>query len=583
MSAAKRQKMGGIPDFGNAAKWSFDDDEEDMGGGGGGNTTTQASSRGDAKSSLVTLQTMPTPITVAYKDAKFFVPTSIENGQTLMCMEPYKTRTEYTILFPFCYPTLTNRVQLGVSAFRDESSIAGMFSFCGYLYANGSDSMLAHVPGTLLECANPEIVFTQTNGYVRSMPVAEIASARVKETAPEPRLSQQTILANYHAFFGTTRFEKTLACIRRRRDFGTRTSPNIYSHERGRFVIAIGPDLDEDAGPERCTVASVDSKTTTKSIVTTLTLKYGNSTREVTFWQDGAVAFFGSKRVTVRDFARDMLLFIESSKSHGSKGEIYDTFALVGVTMQDATLYAEECHAVVRSVPLMEHLGDIAKRLVSDENVGDRNRRPPPRCEYALKEGSGRSVPLMACNSVSAMDEIVIPCPPIMKVLRRLANDAVGNKSWPVSYVPFIKSLTPELVKEIIEKIDTDLAAMSPTGKDNEADDVDTADYVGAMSGDEDDDGGGVDTAESSTPTLSPIRRLMESYKIAMQNASSDEKEFTVQRIGLVTTLLFEFPSASDFIWRSARMGIRRRPTETDTGDEDGGSVNGAHSDTDDD
>lgn len=79
----------------------------------------------------------------------------------------------------------------------------------------------------------------------------------------------------------------------------------------------------------------------------------------------------------MRDFKRDMLLFVESSTTQNDKDELYRSFELVGVTMADATIYPSETHAVVRSVPFLEHLSDITKRLVADETKGE-SRRPTP-------------------------------------------------------------------------------------------------------------------------------------------------------------------------------------------------------------
>ena len=58
------------------------------------------------------------------------------------------------------------------------------------------------------------------------------------------------------------------------------------------------------------------------------------------------------------------------------------------------------------------------------------------------------------------MDEILLPCVSLTKVLKRLTQGAVGN----ASYLPFVMALTPELVKDTIEKIDADMAALTTGG-----------------------------------------------------------------------------------------------------------------------
>jgi hypothetical protein len=562
---AKRQKIGGIPDFGKSVAWSFEDFDEE---GGGAEAWSPA---GTTKQLSLTLQTLPTPITIAFQSTKFFAPTSVENGNAQTCMFTYTTRTGYVIPFLFWYPTMKN---------NEKSGVASTFSFYGYIYAKGSESMLAYAPGTLLECADPKMVLEQRSGRVRSVPVAEVAAATVKESETSAVLSQPAVLANYHAFFDTQRFKNMLKHLRKKQDFGGRVGPNIYSNDRSRFLLALGRDMDDEAGPDRCTVVSVESKPTKTSTKTTLTLKYGSETRDIILWPSSAVAFFGSRRVTMRDFKRDMLLFVESSTSQNDKDELYRSFELVGVTMVDATIYPSETHAVVRSVPFLEHLSDITKRLVAEETKGE-SRRPTPRCDYALTEGGGgRSVPLLSYHSTSALDEILLPCVSLTKVLKRLTEAAVSTKSWHASYLPFVMALTPELVKDTIEKIDTDMTALTTGGGGGGEEDarIEVADHTGAVSGDEDDDA----LVESETaPAVGPLHRLVETYTVAAQGASGDDKARAVQRLCLATALQFEFPKASDFLWCVARMGVRRRPQEEKGDDEgdDGDCADGAQSD----
>jgi hypothetical protein len=561
-ASAKRQKTGGIPDFGTSATWSFEDLDDD----GVSVGYTGRNSTGTKQLSLA-LQTLPTPITVAFQSTKFFAPVSVENGHAHTCMFTYTTRTGYVIPFLFWYPTLKS---------NGKSGAMSTFSFYGYVNAKGSDSMLAHAPGTMLDCADPTMVFEQRNGRMRSTPVAEIANATVKQSEASMVLSQPVVLANYYAFFETPRFDKMLKHLRKKQDFGGRVGQNVYSNDHSRFLLAIGRDLDAEAGPERCTVVNVESKPTKKSTKTTLTLKYGTATRDIIIWPSTAVAFFGTRRLTSRDFKRDMLLFVESSTTHSDKDELYRSFDLVGVAMTDATIYQSETCAVVRSAPFLEHLGDITKRLVADESKDDSNRRPVPRCDYALMEGGGgRSVPLLAHNSVSATDEILVPCASLTKVIKRLTQTAVDNKSWPASYIPFVAALSPELVKEIIEHIDTDLTALSAACSGGEEDaTTGNVDNTGAMSGDEDGDAPADSGTLSTTHATGPLRRLVDRYTSAVQSASGDGIARAVQLLGLSITLLFEFPNAADFIWCAARMGIRRRPQEDD-GNDDEHSVDG--------
>jgi len=560
MSAAKRQKMGGIPDFGNAAKWSFDDDDEEGIGGGNGGASTP--SKHSDTMHWLTVHTLPTPIMLSYNDVKCYAPRYTEAVSNDTCFVKYTTGTGLQLTFPFSFPSIHTKK-------ADEStvvSVSDTFSFFGFVCADagGGGAARGHPTGSTVDCHQAKLNIVSKSGRERTKTVSELSdkTAVVTDKDTPVDVMVATFVSNYAAFFETLRFDTILGTVKTLKGFGTKRVNNVYSKKRGRFLLALNYDMGSKAGAEVCQVTGVTTSVSKDKI--NLKLEYGGKTRQVTFWASSAPAFFGTSYVSMRTFKdRRLLLFVESNTFSS-----YQSFDLIGVYANDATVYGSDVCANVRSDALTVHIGDAVTRISAEASKGKANNRPTPRYELPLAEGG--SVPLFTYK-LTKSDELVIPCKPFVSILKRLAKAAVDSGDWSEGVLQVFESMTPADVKATIETIDADIVGVTSAASsalcDDDAGSIDEDDLAVMGSGDEDD---APAASTSASVNVSPLHKLVEWYRSADVTAGGDDQ--VIRNIGIATVLNLGFTNATDFLCKAARIGVRRRAKEenTETNDEVG-------------